>query len=82
MSMGWKDTQNFHFGRPRKSPPPPTPPPLYQLCVEKVQNAYPQVALLGKPPFQIETINWEQGGDDIDGADPKAGKFVCDCSVS
>lgn len=75
MSMGWKDTQNFHFGRPRKPPPPPTPPPLYQLGVEKVQNAYPQVALLGKPPFQIQSVNWEQGlGDDHnDGVDPKAG---------
>jgi hypothetical protein len=73
MSMGWKDTQNFHFGRPRKPPPPPTPPPLYQLCVEKVQNAYPRLALLGKPPFPIETVNWEQGGDDNKGADPQAG---------
>ena len=68
MSMGWKDTQNAQFGRPRKRLPAPTPPSLLERSVAQVLKLHPNVAQPIPPPFVIQTNEWKE-----DATDPKAG---------
>lgn len=72
MSAGWKDTQNFQFGRRRWPPPPPTPPSLYLLAVDQVLRVKPEFSIgVNSPPsFFIKHSCWKS---DSNPADPQAG---------
>ena len=71
MSQGWKDTQNFQFGRPPRKPPPPNPPSLWLRALELVRSAHPSISLHSDPPFPY-ALEWSSIPPS---ADPSGGKL-------